>query len=101
MLFLQWAYASRQPGMLAEGVGRETRESIHFRFLLIPIVGTLAMAVCFWSAEILLTVYALLLPFYVIPVKPGAAQGREETKIEERKPKIGRIGEERPCSPQP
>jgi uncharacterized membrane protein len=67
ILFLQWTYASSQPGMLTESVTREYCVAIRFRFLTIPIVATLAMLVCFWSAEILLAVYALLLPFYVIP----------------------------------
>ena len=69
LLFLQWAYASAQPGMLTEFVTPDYRAFIRFRFLAIPTVATLAMMVCFWSADILLGVFALLLPFYVIPVK--------------------------------
>lgn len=74
LLFLQWAYAGSQPGMLAEHVTPELRSRIHLRFLTIPIVATLAMMICFWSAEILLAVYAILLPFYVIPVQAEPAR---------------------------
>lgn len=66
LLFLQWAYASSQPHMFADFVTAEYRKAIHFRFLTIPIVATGAMLVCFWSSTILLGVYALLLPFYMI-----------------------------------
>jgi uncharacterized membrane protein len=78
VLFLQWAYASQQAGMLAEAVTREARDAIRFRFLMIPIVATLAMLICFWSATILLAVYVALLPFYVIPVefKPARPAAR-------------------------
>lgn len=69
LLYLQWAYASFQPDMLSEFITREHRESVRFRFLMIPIVATLVMIVCFWSVEILLGAYALLLPIYVIPGK--------------------------------
>jgi len=67
LLYLQWAYASTQPGMLVESVSRAYRDSIRFRFLAIPLVATVATLICFWSSEILLGVYALILPFYVIP----------------------------------
>jgi len=60
--------------MLAEHVTPELRSRIHLRFLTIPIVAALAMMICFWSAEILLAVYAVLLPFYVIPVKVGVTR---------------------------
>jgi uncharacterized membrane protein len=76
VLYLQWAYASSQPGMLAEFVTREYRDAIRLRFLAIPIAATLVMLVCFWSTEILLAAYALLLPFYVIPgeFKPASSR---------------------------
>jgi hypothetical protein len=82
--------------MLADAATQETRAVIRFRFLMIPIVSTLALFVCFWSATILLSVYALLLPFYVIPVKAEAAgmtQKNEKMKSENRKPKTGEEGE--------
>jgi uncharacterized membrane protein len=96
LLYMQWAYAERQPGMLADAATQETRAVIRFRFLMIPIVSTLALFVCFWSATILLSVYALLLPFYVIPVKAEAAgmtQKNEKMKSENRKPTTGEEGE--------
>lgn len=67
VLYLQWAYASTQPQMFVDFMTPEYRSAIHFRFLAIPVVATVAMLVCFWSAEILLAVYAVLLPFYMIP----------------------------------
>jgi hypothetical protein len=42
---------------------------VHSRFLFIPIVATLGMLVCFWSAQVLLAMYAVLLPWYMIPGK--------------------------------
>jgi hypothetical protein len=55
--------------------------AIRFRFLTIPIVATLAMLVCFWSAEILLAVYASLLPFYVIPGEsPYLSAAKDEAR---------------------
>jgi uncharacterized membrane protein len=69
ILYLQWIYASTRPEMIAGFVTPAYRALVHARFLTIPIVATLAMLVCFWSAEILLIVYALLLPWYMIPGK--------------------------------
>lgn len=34
--------------------------------MIIPVIATITMLVCFWSVEILLIVYALLLPFYTL-----------------------------------
>lgn len=84
LLYLQWAYASAQPGMLVESVPREHRDSIRFRFLAIPIVATLATLVCFWSSDILLGVYAVILPFYVIPAdfKPAPLAAPARTRGE-------------------
>ena len=67
LLYLQWAYASAQPEMVAGFVTPAYRTLVRSRFLMIPIVATLTMLVCFWSANILLAVYAVLLPFYMIP----------------------------------
>ena len=67
LLFLQWAYAASQPGMLAEFVTPEHRALVRVRFLLYPIVVTLTMLLCFWSVPISLTIYLLLLPLYMIP----------------------------------
>ena len=53
--------------MVAGFVTPEYRTLVRLRFLMIPIVATLTMLVCFWSADILLAVYAVLLPFYMIP----------------------------------
>ena len=69
LLYLQWAYASAQPEMVAGFVTPAYRTLVRSRFLMIPIVATLTMLVCFWSANILLAVYAVLLPFYMIPGK--------------------------------
>jgi len=67
LLYLQWAYASAQPAMLAGFVPREYRTLVRSRFLKIPMIATLTMLVCFWSVEVLLAVYAVLLPWYMIP----------------------------------
>ena len=69
LLYLQWAYASAQPAMVAGFVTPAYRALVHARFFWLPIIATLAMLVCFWSVEILLAVYAVLLPFYMIPGK--------------------------------
>lgn len=76
ILYIQWAYASRQTGMLASFVTPEYRELVSGRFLTIPIVATLTMLICFWSVEISLAIYLLLLPFYLIPGLPGHASDR-------------------------
>jgi uncharacterized membrane protein len=67
ILYLQWAYASSQREMIAGVVSDEYRRMVRSRFLTIPIVATLTMLICFWSVEITLAVYAVLLPFYMIP----------------------------------
>lgn len=69
ILYLQWVYASKQPGMLAEHVTREYRALVHSRFLTIPIVLTLTMLIGYWSIELNLVTYLVLLPFYMIPGK--------------------------------
>ena len=67
LLYLQWVYASAQPEMVAGCVTPAYRALVHARFFWIPIIATLTMLVCFWSVEILLAVYTLLLPWYMIP----------------------------------
>jgi uncharacterized membrane protein len=79
LLYLQWAYAGTQPDMLAEFVTHEYRQTVHARFILIPLVATLGMLVCFWSAEILLAMYAVLLPWYMIPGKAERRPVRRAT----------------------
>ena len=68
-LYLQWVYVSSKPDMLVDYITPEYKEAVKLRFLIIPIVATIAMLVCFWSVDILLVVYAALLPFYMIPVR--------------------------------
>jgi uncharacterized membrane protein len=69
LLYLQWAYAGTQAEMLSEFVTCEYRQAVHSRFIFIPMIATLGMLVCFWSTEILLAMYAVLLPCYMIPGK--------------------------------
>jgi TMEM175 potassium channel family protein len=69
ILFLQWAYASSQPEMIADHVSPEYRKLVFSRFLWIPIILTLTVLICFWSAEISMAVYVLLMPLYLIPAK--------------------------------
>jgi uncharacterized membrane protein len=74
MLYLQWVYAGWQQGMLAEFVSRAYRDLVRSRFLIYPVVAMLTMLICFWSIEISLSIYMLLLPLYMIPNKPGNPQ---------------------------
>ncbi|MGH7886077.1 MAG: TMEM175 family protein [Thermodesulfobacteriota bacterium] len=71
VLFIQWMYVTSN-NMISELISSQFRESVRFRFLFIPVAATTAMLVCFWSVEILLTVYAILLPFYMISPKLAA-----------------------------
>lgn len=66
-LFFQWVYGSRQRDMLVPAVGRAHRDAIRARLLAIPIVLTFTMLVCFWSVEISLGIYLLMLPLYMLP----------------------------------
>lgn len=66
-LYLQWVYATSKEDMVAEYISPEYRKAVRFRFMIIPVVATISMIVCFWSVEILLIMYAVLLPFYMIP----------------------------------
>lgn len=67
ILYVQWVYAGRQQEMFAEFVTPAYRELVRRRFLLYPVVATFTMLVCFWSIEISLGLYLLLLPLYMIP----------------------------------
>ena len=67
LLCLQWAYAGSQPDMLATFVTRDDRHTVNTRFILIPVTATVGMLVCYWSAQVLLIMYAVLLPWYMIP----------------------------------
>jgi len=67
ILLIQWIYASSQPGMIADTVTKDYQNLVKNRLLIIPIIATLVILICFWSTEILLIVYAALLPFYMIP----------------------------------
>ena len=69
LLFLQWAYASRRPGMTAPFVTPEVRRAVSNRILMAPVATTLTMLICFWSVEISLAVYLLVLPLYTLPGK--------------------------------
>jgi len=79
LLYLQWAYASAQPEMTAGFVTPAYRTLVRSRFLMIPIVATLTMLVRFWSTEILLAVYAVLLPWYMIPSQFDQQPGHSVT----------------------
>ena len=65
-LYFQWVYATSKPDIIAEHVTKEYADSIRFRFLIIPVIATITMLFCFWSVQILLIVYAALLPFYTL-----------------------------------
>jgi uncharacterized membrane protein len=69
LLFFQWLYVGRKRDMLAPFVTEEYRAAVRFRTLMVPIVMTFTMLICFWSVEISLTIYLTLLPFYMLPGK--------------------------------
>jgi len=69
LLFLQWAYASRRPDMMAGFVTPEFRRAVRGRILMAPVATTLTMLICFWSVEISLAIYLLVLPLYTLPGK--------------------------------
>lgn len=77
ILYLQWIYACAQKEMLAGFVTPEYRNLVRSRFLTFPVVATFTMLVCFWSIEISLAVYLLLLPLYMIP---GKAERKHQEK---------------------
>ena len=74
-LYLQWIYAESRKDMISDIASPLYRKSVRNRFLLIPVVATSAMIICFWSVDILLIVYALLMPFYMLP--GGIISGRK------------------------
>lgn len=67
ILYFQWLYASRQQHMLTEAVTSEYNALVRARFLAYPVIALLTMFICFWSVEISLGIYLLLLPLYMIP----------------------------------
>jgi len=67
LLFFQWSYANLQPSMFAEFVSAEYRMTVRSRMLIVPMATTLTVFICFWSVEISLAIYLLLLPLYVLP----------------------------------
>jgi uncharacterized membrane protein len=74
MLFFQWSYAATQPEMLAAFVSADYRRAVRSRMLMVPVATTLTMLFCFWSVAISLTIYLLLLPFYMLPGESGRRQ---------------------------
>src|SRR6185369_16322881 len=77
LLFLQWAYANSQPNMFAEFVGAEYRKTVTSRMLMVPMATTLTAFICFWSVEISLAIYLLLLPLYMLPGHFGISKSRD------------------------
>lgn len=69
ILFLQWTYVNFQSDMLASFITAEYRRTVQSRMLWVPVAITLTVLVCFWSVEISLTIYLLLLPIYMLPGK--------------------------------
>jgi uncharacterized membrane protein len=67
LLFFQWSYANSQSNMFAEFVSAEYRRRVTSRMLMVPMATTLTAFICFWSAEISLAIYLLLLPLYLLP----------------------------------
>lgn len=67
LLFFQWSYVKSQPNMFAEFVSAEYRRTVTSRMLIVPMATTLTVFICFWSVEISLAIYLLLLPLYLLP----------------------------------
>ena len=76
LLVLQWVYASHQPDMMAPFVTPEFRTLVKNRILLAPAATTLTMLICFWSVEISLVIYLLVLPLYMLPGKLARVNSR-------------------------
>lgn len=72
LLFLQWLYIGSQSGMLASFATTEYRAAVTFRMLAVPIATTLTALVCFWSSDISVAIYLLLLPLYLLPSSASA-----------------------------
>jgi len=77
LLLCQWLYANSQPDMLAELVTPEYRTRITSRMLIVPAATTLTALICFWSVEISLAIYLLLLALYLLPGNFPIAKSRE------------------------
>jgi uncharacterized membrane protein len=73
-LGLQWVYACRQEGMLASHASEEYGRAIRFRLLVIPTALTLTALICFWSVEISVAVFLMLMPLYLLPVPRRTAR---------------------------
>jgi uncharacterized membrane protein len=67
VLWLQWKYTCSRPEMLAPHVTAAHRDLIRSRFFWVPTVLTFTVLVCYWSIELSLGMFVLLLPFYLIP----------------------------------
>ena len=76
LLFFQWSYANSQPNMFAEFVSAEYRRTVTSRMLIVPTATTLTVFTCFWSVEISLAIYLLLLPLYLLPGHFAAGTSR-------------------------
>jgi len=74
LLFFQWIYVNSQPDMLAAFISAEYRSTVKFRMLMVPVVTTLTVVICFWSVGISLAIYLLLLPLYILPERLEGAK---------------------------
>src|SRR4051812_18484249 len=79
LLFFQWAYVNSQPDMLASFVTAEYCKTIRSRIVIVPIATTFTVFICFWSVEISLAIYLLLLPLYMLPGSLSSASRQRLT----------------------
>jgi uncharacterized membrane protein len=77
LLYAQWVYALSRPSLLVEHLPSWYRDSVGLRVTVAPVAATLTTFICFWSVSTSLAVYALLLPFYFLPLKPKKSRHRE------------------------
>ncbi len=69
LLFAQWLYSLSHPSLLVEHLPTWYRDSVGLRVSLAPVAATLTTLICFWSVTTSVAVYALLLPFYFLPLR--------------------------------
>lgn len=77
ILWAQWAYAGSRSDMVSAFVSREHLSSVKLRMFLIPLVTTFTVLICFWSVQISLAIYLMLLLWYVLPGRSSGISPRQ------------------------
>ena len=74
LLYAQWLYVLSHPRLLVEHFPNWYRQSVGLRVTVAPVAATLTTLICFWSVSTSLAIYALLVPFYFLPLQPKKAE---------------------------